>query len=55
MANFFSGFTLYSYFTTHDTELLYIGLFVLFIGVFVALARYRCIFDYVWTLLKKWR
>jgi hypothetical protein len=52
---FFSGFMLYLYFTTDDPELLYLGVFLLFIGVFGALARYRYIIDYVWTLLRKWR
>lgn len=50
----FSGFTLYSYFTTHDTTLLYVGLVLIFVAVFGALARYVYIVDVVWALLKKW-
>lgn len=52
---FISGVMLYLYFTTHDPELLYLGVCLLFIGIFGALARYRYIVGYVWTLLKKWR
>ena len=51
---FVSGIILYYYFTTYDPKFLVIDLFLAFIGVFGALARYRFLVDYVWTLLKKW-
>ena len=45
----------YRYFTTHDVRLLYLGIIVLVILLFGALARYRFFVDYVLTLLRKWR
>ena len=45
----------YSYFASRDAKFLYIGLFVGCLLILGAIARYRFVIDYVWTLLKKWR
>ncbi len=50
-----SVFILYNYFLTYDLKFLYIGLFLIFATVFGALARYRFVIDYLWTLLKRLR
>ena len=50
-----SGFTLYNYFTTYDTNFLIWGLIAVILTVFSAISRYRFLIDYVWTLFKRWR
>jgi hypothetical protein len=50
-----SGFTLNSYMTTFGYKYLVIGLVMAGLGVLGAIARYRFVWDYLWTLWKKWR
>ena len=51
---FGSVITLYFYLTTYDTKALILGLILIFLAVFGGFARYRFLFDTVWTLLKRW-
>lgn len=48
-------FVLYQFFQTGDVKMLYFGCFVVLFIVLGALARYRYVTDYIWTLFKSWR
>ncbi len=47
--------TFYLYFTSYDTNFLYIGLAVAMFLVLGAIASYRFTLDYVKTLFEKWK
>ena len=46
---------LYRYLITQDVRLLYLGIILVFIELFAALAKYRFFVDYILTLVRRWK
>ena len=47
--------TVVSYLNNNDENVLYVGIGIVVLMIFGAIARYRFFVDYIGTLFKKWR